>query len=371
MRKPSPRLPRRFGRGHAHVVVHDLAVLAADVTHGGHGPLDQVAGRVGGHDDRAELHVLLGVGLGLGEHRGERGPGRAGGEPLVAVDDPLVAVEVGRGLHLGRVAAGHLGLGEADRREHVAGHHRVEEALALLGAGVQVHHHRVLHRRRADGHLAVLRAADDLVQVHEVHERQPAAADLGRMPERPEAALLGLGLEVGHDAGGAPAGGVAGAGNPVGGVQTAGFGQLVELERQPGVGVEAVLGLALQLRFGLEHDVVDEILHPRPHLADLVAHPDRLCHVRHRTARPGTPQQRMAAPTLVRRVSQDFGGIALQVIENAAVGGGSDPHAPAAAPHAPCRPHRYRATLPPKQGSRPRRGPGGRRRAVTRDRDRE
>ena len=278
IRKPFAAVAEQVRAGDPHVVVDDLAVLPADVAHGRHGPLDQVAGRVGRHDDRAELHVLLGVGLGLGEHRGERGPRRAGREPLVAVDDPLVAVEVGRRLHAGRVAAGHLGLGQADRRVDVAGDERGQEPLALLVAGVQVEHDRVLHRGRPDGDLPVLGPADDLVEVDEVHERQAAAADLGRMSERPQPTGLGLGLQVGHHAGAAPAGGVAGAPHATRRVLVARLGRLVELDRQAGVGVEAVLALALELGLGLEHHLVDEGLHAGPQLADLVAHPDRLRH---------------------------------------------------------------------------------------------
>jgi len=53
---------------------------------------------------------------------------------------------------------------------------------------------------------------------------------------------------------------------------------IVELHRQPRVRVVAVLGQALQLRLGLEDDVVDEVLHAGPELPDLVTHPDCLCH---------------------------------------------------------------------------------------------
>ena len=62
----------------------------------------------------------------------------AGGEPLVRVDHPLVAVEDRASLHQRGIGAGHLGLGEADRGNDVAGHQRLEVALALLVAGVAV-----------------------------------------------------------------------------------------------------------------------------------------------------------------------------------------------------------------------------------------
>ena len=49
-----------------------------------------------------------------------------------------------------------------------------------------------------DRPLRVVGAADDLVEVHEAHERQAAAADLGRVAQRPQPAPLRLGLELAH-----------------------------------------------------------------------------------------------------------------------------------------------------------------------------
>ena len=58
----------------------------------------------------------LGVVLGAGDEDGELRAAGAGDEPLVAVDDPLVAVAVGVRLDERRVGAGHLGLGHGEAR---------------------------------------------------------------------------------------------------------------------------------------------------------------------------------------------------------------------------------------------------------------
>ena len=194
------------------------------------------------------------------------------------VDHPLVAIADRGRLHLRRIAARHLRLRQPDGGIDVARHERLEKPLALLRAGIQVQHDRVLHADGADGELTVLRAADDLVQVDEVHERQAAAADLLRMAERPEPAALGLGLERGERARRTAGALGAGTADALSGLFAAGLRSLVELERQTRLGVEAVLALALELRLGSEHDTVDEGLHASPELADLFAHPDRLRH---------------------------------------------------------------------------------------------
>ena len=50
------------------------------------------------------------------------------------------------------------------------------------------------------GHLAPLAAALDLVDVHVVKEREPASAQLLRVPESPQALLLGLLAQVAQNA---------------------------------------------------------------------------------------------------------------------------------------------------------------------------
>ena len=83
---------------HAAVLVADLAVARpAVVAHHGH-RADQVeAGVVDRHEDHARPRVLGRVGIGDHHRDRELGADRARGEPLVPVDHPLVAVELGAG----------------------------------------------------------------------------------------------------------------------------------------------------------------------------------------------------------------------------------------------------------------------------------
>jgi len=115
--------------------------------------------------------------------------------------------------------------GQPDARVDLTGDQRLEEAFALLGTGVEMQHDRVLHRYRADGHLAILTTADDLVEIDEVHERQATAADLRGVAERPQVAALGLGFEL---------------------LQLVGGDKRV---------------IAQKHRFGRDHLAVDEVLH--------------------------------------------------------------------------------------------------------------
>ena len=88
---------------------------------------------------------------------------------------------------------------------------------------------------RADRDLAALGAADDLVQVHEGHERQAAAADLPGMTQRPQPLGLGLRLEA--------------------------------VDRLPSAVGGPLIG---QPGLGRDDFSVDELPHPGPQLADLI-----------------------------------------------------------------------------------------------------
>ena len=96
MTKPAWRGPSRFAVGDPAVLVADLAVAgAAVVAHHRHRPDQVEARRVGRHEDHRGAGVGVCLGVGDHHHDRDRGADRAGGEPLVAVDHPLAAVEHG------------------------------------------------------------------------------------------------------------------------------------------------------------------------------------------------------------------------------------------------------------------------------------
>jgi hypothetical protein len=121
--------------GEGHLPVAERLVVLAE---GGEHALDPDTGRAERHDD----HRVLGVPVGTGVREphedadGAVGVTRAGGPPLAAVEDDVVAVERGGGLHGGRVGAGHAGLGHEERASDPPVEEGLEPLLLLLGAAV-------------------------------------------------------------------------------------------------------------------------------------------------------------------------------------------------------------------------------------------
>ena len=94
--EPVPHARRARSRRHARAGEAHLAVRppsASRVTEHGHRPHDLDAGRVGRDEDHRGAPVRLRIRVGDGHHDREPRAVGAGGEPLVRVDDPLVAVE--------------------------------------------------------------------------------------------------------------------------------------------------------------------------------------------------------------------------------------------------------------------------------------
>ena len=130
-------LAEQVGGGHAAFFVADLAVAGALVVAHHRDRADQVeAGRVGRHADHRGARV--GVGIGVGDDHRDRQVGADGarGEPLVAVDHPLVAVADRARLQQGRVRAGDGGLGHREAGADPPLEQRLEPAFALLVGAV-------------------------------------------------------------------------------------------------------------------------------------------------------------------------------------------------------------------------------------------
>ena len=203
IRKPAPRGPSSASAGHAHVLVDDLgvpavaAVVLVRVLHRRDVAQDLHARRVDGHDQHRGALVLVRVGVGDRHHDQEVRHRRVGGEPLAAVDDPLVAVEHRGGLEQRRVRAGGVRLGHRERGLQVAGQQRVQPLLLLVLRAGQREDLRVARvgRRVAEHDRGERRRAEDLVHQAELDLAEALAAELGVQVRRPQAALAHLLLQ--------------------------------------------------------------------------------------------------------------------------------------------------------------------------------
>ena len=115
--------------GDADVVEVDLVEALAVV--GLADGLDGDAGRLHREEEVGDAAVLGGLGVGAGEEVDVLGEVGAGGPDLLAVDDELVAVDLGAGLEGGEVGAG-VGLGEALAPDVLRGGDAGKVALLLL-----------------------------------------------------------------------------------------------------------------------------------------------------------------------------------------------------------------------------------------------
>ena len=129
-------------------------------------PHHLVAGRVGGHDERADAALS---GIRIGDREDDHHPRVAArsDELLGTVQHVVVTVAAGAGLQEARVGTG-LRLGQGEGAEHRTLGQRTEEALLLLGAAELVDRHaadRVVHAH--DGRAGAV-ASGDLLEGHGV-----------------------------------------------------------------------------------------------------------------------------------------------------------------------------------------------------------
>ena len=141
-------------------------------------------GRRRRHNDlhHAAGPVVVGRLLGPAHDDEEVGGQAVRGEPLVAVDDPVVALAHGRGLNGARVRARVLRFGHGEARLHRPLDQR-QQPLALLLLGAVLHQHGLVARVRrhhAEERGRAHRVGQDLVHVGVGHEVEPHPAVLGR-----------------------------------------------------------------------------------------------------------------------------------------------------------------------------------------------
>src|SRR5436309_5685177 len=112
--KPIPRLSECIRHGYPAVAVIDFAVRAGRLAHYGDRPDDLESRRVRGHDNLAHPAVRVAIWVADAHDYRERGADRAAREPLVAINDPFVAVAHRACLEPGRVCARDLWFGHGE-----------------------------------------------------------------------------------------------------------------------------------------------------------------------------------------------------------------------------------------------------------------
>ena len=173
------------------------------VAHHGHRPHALEAGRVHRHQDHARALVRRRVGVGHDHGDRERGAVVARGEPLVAVDDPLVAVELRARHQAGRVGARRLRLGHREAGADLAVEQRLEPALLLLVRAVlgEDLHVAGVGRRAVEDHRRDPAAAHQLAEHPVLPVGEPGAEAVVRQEQVPEALGLGALAQVDQDLG--------------------------------------------------------------------------------------------------------------------------------------------------------------------------
>ena len=172
-------------------VVAGASVLGLGMGHRADVPHHVHARRSLGNDEDRRVLVRPALGVGLGEDQRDVSRRGVGGEPLVAVDDPLFAVAHGRRLDDGRIGTGNERLGQRERTGDVTAQVGPEPALFLLvggAVGEQLHVAAVGGLHAEDDH-RVHAAADDLRHLRELQLTEARPAQLGveeGAPQSPE-----------------------------------------------------------------------------------------------------------------------------------------------------------------------------------------
>ena len=131
--------PTSASAGNAHVVEVDVRGPGAELAHLVVLGSDRESRRARGHEERRDAPVAGGLGVGAGEHHDHVGDGGVGDVALRTVEHPVGAVAPRRRREPGRVGA-RVGLGEPERRGHLAGGQtRQPRLLLLVGAPDEQH----------------------------------------------------------------------------------------------------------------------------------------------------------------------------------------------------------------------------------------
>src|SRR5262249_621338 len=178
---------------YAAVLAANLGVMIVAFTHHRDAPFDREAGRVGRHQDHAEAPMRVRMRwVGRGHYDREGRAVRTAREPLVTVDDVVIAVANRGGAEPPWIGARNFRLRHREAAADLARDQRLQPALFLLGRAEAPENLRVarIRRLRAHARRPERAPAEDLVHVDIVHERNARAPCFGRQVERPVAESL-------------------------------------------------------------------------------------------------------------------------------------------------------------------------------------
>jgi hypothetical protein len=175
--------------GNAHVFVDDLAVITLDAPDVD-AAQDVNTGCGAGNDDLGHAAVAFGrpIGvLGPAHHDEEVRALPVRGEPLVAVDHPLVAVATCRGAQRAGIRTGNVGLGHGEPGLELPFDQGYQPLLLLL-LGAVLHEQRLVARVRRDHAEQCRRAGgvrEDFIHVGELEEVESGTSVLRGEMRRP------------------------------------------------------------------------------------------------------------------------------------------------------------------------------------------
>ena len=197
--------------GNAHISIDDLRVVAEaavrrlGVLHGRHVTHDVDSLGLHGDDEHRGPLVRMDIRIGDCHDDEEIRHGAVGGEPLVAVDDVLVAVPDSRRREQGGIGAGRVGLGHGKGAPEIAVQKGLEPAATLLvvpggldADGQQFSVPRI-GRVVAEDHGGKRGLTEDLVHESQADLPESHAAEVGRQMCRPKALVLDLLLQGSDD----------------------------------------------------------------------------------------------------------------------------------------------------------------------------
>ena len=204
---PEPSLPIRFPDRHPDVGVGDLGVVPEPpvrrvrVLHRGYIPDDVDPGRVDRHDDHGRPLIRMDVRIGHRHHDQEVRHGPVGCEPLVPVDDPLVAIPDRRRPQQRWIRSSGVGLGHGEGGAQIPIQERLQPPLPVRLVPAHLHPHRQqlrvprIRRVVAEHHRRQRRLPQDLVHQPQPHLPEPHAAQRRRQVRRPQPLRLDLLLQ--------------------------------------------------------------------------------------------------------------------------------------------------------------------------------